>query len=426
MQGRVRKLRNAAVTAILGAVTAAMPLRAVDSAPQAKTGDGADESLGFDAWRNRPREPYKDGRKNFEAAVAILKNKYQAAGLTDDELYLAATKGLLENVNPADDWDKLLSPAELAELTTNLQGELVGIGVAFEFEPKTGLGLVTQVLPGSTAAAAALHEGDKIITVDGRDFKGKQIRDMVYAIRGRPGQDVALKILRGDQVLAKSLKRAAMKWNVVDVRMLTPHTALIGIHYFTKTTAKDLAAALTALSRHKDVDVIVDLRDNAGGSFEAAMATGSLLLPPGRRIASMVERGGQSKSFVADAAAHALKPSGFTPKRVVVLVNDQTSCGAELIASALKAGYDAPLVGARTFGKWNGQTVETLPNGYAVKFTTMLLRGADGASHDGEGLAPDIEVAMEAARLAAARRLSEPAAKLAADEQLRAAFNLVK
>jgi carboxyl-terminal processing protease len=109
------------------------------------------------------------------------------------------------------------------------------------------------------------------------------------------------------------------------------------------------------------------------------------------------------------------------------LTNNRTSSGAELFAGALKEQLGAKTVGEKTFGKWNAQMIETLPNGFAIKFTTQDFQTPNGHSYQIVGLKPDVEVLLpkdvDAKELQAKYDMQK---RLDVDTQLKAATELAK
>ena len=99
------------------------------------------------------------------------------------------------------------------------------------------MGVVRRALPDTPAAAAGLQKEDRILKVDGQSFAGKQLRDMVYAIRGKVGTSVVLTMLRDAKVFDVTLTRANVSWEDVDIQTVDKDTALLTIHAFTKSTA---------------------------------------------------------------------------------------------------------------------------------------------------------------------------------------------
>ena len=114
------------------------------------------------------------------------------------------------------------------------------------------------------------------------------------------------------------------------------------------------------------------------------------------------------------------------PEPLAILVDHDTASGAELLTAALQEGRHAPVVGARTRGKWSMQVIKELENGYGAKFTTSLLTPPSGKSYDGVGIPPEIEVTMDERQLARVLLITDAEKRLAADPQLRTALALVR
>src|SRR5262249_2536460 len=158
-----------------------------------------------DAIQPNPREKFTEGQRSFESVKSTLLAKYYRDGVapTEDDLYRAAVQGMLEHVDPAmHKYNNLLSPTELAQLDSDLKGEIVGAGVrSSHFEPSTGYSDVGDTIPGSPAEKAGIQAGDVIVTVDGKLYKDQTISDVAMAIRGKVGESVTLSVLRGDKLL---------------------------------------------------------------------------------------------------------------------------------------------------------------------------------------------------------------------------------
>jgi carboxyl-terminal processing protease len=373
----------------------------------------------YDDWKNKPREKFSDGERAFREVKETLLKEYVDDKLTDDDLWRAATAGMLQGA-AGRKWDKLLSPGEYGELLGDLYGEMVGIGVEIKFDAEAGAIVILGAIPGSPAERAQLRGGDRVLKVDGRSFKGLQMRDAVYGMRGKIGQPVTLTILRDDQVLQKTIVRAPIVWAPVTDLMLPNDLALVTVKAFTDKTPGLLRAALQRVSQGKLRGLVIDVRANEGGNFERVIDCAGLLLPKGKIIVNSVHRGGKEEAI--RSAGEPVVPG--VP--LAVLINGQTASGAEILAAALKQELGARLVGKKTFGKWNAQKVGTLPNKWAFKYTTGLFRTSRGESLDGKGLEPDLEIDQDEAVTEKAMRVHDAAARLAADAQLRAAVAILK
>jgi carboxyl-terminal processing protease len=366
-------------------------------------------------------EPFNGGERAFQTTRRALLDAYYAEGLTEDDLYRAAVAGMLERVDPSmHKWNKLLSPREVGELHSEIQGEIVGVGVMIAFSDETGRATVIGVVPGSPAERAALGAGDEIISVDGKLYKGKTAMDMSGDIRGKAGDVVSLTVLRGDKLETVPIRREAVALESVVRSSLGDGVGYVHIWSFSDRTPTLLATALDALSAEGARSLVVDLRGNGGGSFDGAVASAGLLLPAGATVTTLERRGGKSEARLAKGGPK------LADVPMVVLVDHGTASGAELVASALVQGRKAQLVGRPTLGKWSVQTLEPLENGYAIKFTTSLFTAATGKLPPGVGLTPDVDVDADEGETAKAGAITDPVRRLAADVQLRAAVALLR
>lgn len=375
----------------------------------------------YSDWKNHPPERFSDAETNFKKAKQMLLDQYYDTQLTDERLYQAATDGMLRALNKdgndGEAWNKLITPTELKELQDDLKGEVTGIGVEIKFESGTGISSVIGLIPGSVAEKAGVRVGDQIISVNGKLYKGLQFRDVVYEIRGMVGERVKLKILRGDSLVTKEVMREKIAWSPVDSMMLEKKVGLVSIRYFNETTSRLLREAMERLKGDGVRSLIVDLRGNSGGLFEKAIEAAGYLLPKGSVVVRVDARGSKQESVKTtnEPVIHGVA--------VAVLVDDETSSGAELFAASLVDNLGAKLVGTKTHGKWSAQTIESLPNRFAIKFTTKIFKSPKNRTYQDVGMEPDILVTGEGKD---AKPMSkDPQKKLASDAPLRAAYNLL-
>jgi carboxyl-terminal processing protease len=362
---------------------------------------------------------FGDGARSFTTVKDTLLKNYYAEGITEDDLYRAATAGMLEKLEPKmKKWNRLLSPKEITELKNDLKGEVVGIGVQISFDSASGYIDVLAALPGSPAERAGLVAGDKIVTVNGKLYKGMRTNDVVADIRGKTGEPVTLSILRADKLLPFKITRERVLYDQPSHAVFPDGLGYVHVPSFTEKTPVQVKEALDDLAQKGVTSLVVDLRENPGGSFESAVATAELLLADESGIVTLKKR---SK----DEEKHVAKGKGIlTAVPLAVLVSNGTSSGAEFIAGALQEGRHARLVGQHTMGKWSVQSLDDLPNGYAFKYTVSLFKTPAGHSYEGTGLVPDVEVAMTERELARAN-VAKTNERLALDVQLRTAKELL-
>ena len=333
--------------------------------------------------------PFAGGEQAFRAVKDTLRSKYYRAGLSEDELYRAATAGMLQLLEPQlAAWNKLMAPEELRELQADMQGSIIGIGVEIRFEADSGISDVLAVLPGSPAERAGVRDGDKILTINGTLYKGKALRDVVGDLRGKPGEQVMLTLLRGGEVLSLAIRRERVAYDLVQPLIFPGDIGYLFIRQFTEGTPQAVASALRELAQKRIRGLVVDLRGNQGGLFEKAIATAELFLPKGTPITKLRHRGGQVEVIAAQ------QPGDKVKWPLALLVDRETASSAELLSGALRDGAAAQVLGARTYGKGTVQRLEELPNGYAYKFTASHFLLPSGDAIEGRGLTPDIEVAL--------------------------------
>jgi carboxyl-terminal processing protease len=311
-------------------------------------------------------------------------------------------------------WNKLLSPSDLSELRLDLRGELVGIGVKISLDQATGYIDVLGTIPGSPAERAGIAPPDKIVTVDGKLYKGRTLADVVADIRGKPGDTVNLSILRGAGLVTVPVVREKIAYDTVQDMMVADGVGYVRIPSFNEKTPGSLHDALADLVAKHARALVVDVRANPGGSFDASLAAVGDLVPAGSTIAS-VDKRGKVEPHVAQGTPQLLDVP------MDVLVDHDTASSAELLAGAVQELRHATIIGARTHGKWTVQRIEDLPNGYAIKFTVGVFATPSGKSYDGTGLTPDVEVDAPAGATQRALAERDPVARLADDVQLRTA-----
>ncbi|HEY1697703.1 MAG TPA: S41 family peptidase [Polyangiaceae bacterium] len=386
------------------------------TAPTASRGaDPMDDERDFAV----PSERFTDAQRNFDQARKTLLEQYYDPSFTEDDLYRAATAGMLERVDPKmHKWNKLVSPSESAELKNDLHGEMVGVGIIVDFDAATGYIDVKRTIPGTPADRAGVAPPDQIVTVNGKLYRGLSLRDAVADIRGKIGESVTLSILRGDKLVSVPIVREQVAYDDVSHMLLPGAVGYLQIPSFNARTSNGIRDALKDLEEKGAHALVVDLRMSPGGFFDEAVASLGPMVPVGSVVTTLHKRS-TTEPFTSKT------PPVFTDGPVAVLVNGRTASSAELAAAALHDLRHAMVVGSRTMGKWTVQMLDDLPNGYAVKYTIALFESPSGKSYEGVGLTPDVQVDEADDAVERAQLEMDPAKRLAIDGQLRTAVSVL-
>ncbi|PAZ16879.1 peptidase S41 [Streptomyces sp. SA15] len=285
-----------------------------------------------------------------------------------------------------DRWGAVYSQGEYEEFEEALDGEYTGVGLWARREGD-GRIEVAKVASGSPAAAAGIHEGDRLRSVDGRKVDGRPVTEVVSLLRGdakdaAAGTTVRLGLERGTRAWSETLRRARLSTDDVTVRTLAGGgITVIRIGAFTKGSGDRVRTAVRQAPI--GTGIILDLRGNSGGLVTEAVTAASAFFDGGL-VATYDVEGDQR-------ALHA-EPGGDTTRPLVALVDGGTMSAAELLTGALQDRGRAVVVGSRTFGKGSVQMPSRLPDGSVAELTVGHYRTPSGRGVDGHGITPDLDV----------------------------------
>jgi carboxyl-terminal processing protease len=252
---------------------------------------------------------------------------------------------------------------------------------------------VISPIDDTPAQRAGVKAGDLIIRLDETPVKGMTLNDAVNRMRGKPGTDIVLTIVREGQEapLKLTITRDVIKVKSVKQRMLEAGFGYVRISQFQATTADNLIEAIGALKKELKKDeklrgLVLDLRNNPGGVLNGAVAVSDAFLDKGLIV--------YTEGRIADSRLrfNATPDDVITGAPLVILVNQGSASASEIVAGALQDHKRAIIVGERTFGKGSVQTIVPLSNDTAVKLTTARYYTPNGRSIQAEGIVPDIEL----------------------------------
>ncbi len=340
--------------------------------------------LGHGFYRNLfadNEETYK-GLKLFTDVIELVQKNY-VDEVDTEKMIEAAIQGMVRSLDPH---SALLPPEALNELQIDTHGEFSGIGIHVTM--RNNLVTVISPIAGTPAYEAGVKAGDKIIQVDGRPTE--DLQDAVKRMRGPKGTPVVLTIIRqgAPEPLEFKLVRDVIPIYSVKAELLQPGYGYVWITNFRENTTGDVIDALEAMAVEQAPlkGLVLDLRDNPGGILNQAIEVSDLFLDSGEILSIKGRDGRNTKVFEA---------STDTTQRdypIVVLINGGSASASEIVAGALQDHKRALILGTTSFGKGSVQTVETLRDGYGLKFTIARYYTPSGRSIQAKGVAPDVEV----------------------------------
>lgn len=325
-----------------------------------------------------------DELRTFAEVLDRIKSAY-VEPIDDKTLLENAIKGMLSNLDPHSAY---LEPEDFQELQESTSGEFGGLGI--EVGQEDGLLKVISPIDDTPAARAGIEAGDLILRIDGQPTKGWSLMEAVDKLRGKPGSQIELTLVReGGKPFTLKLERAVIKVLSVKSELLEKGYGYLRISQFQVNSGEEVAKALAKLQKDnggKLGGLVLDLRNNPGGVLQAAVEVSDHFLNKGLIVYTKGRIANSELRFSADPA----DASQGVP--LVVLINGGSASAAEIVAGALQDHKRAVLMGTDSFGKGSVQTVLPLTNDRALKLTTALYYTPNGRSIQAQGIVPDIVV----------------------------------
>jgi carboxyl-terminal processing protease len=337
--------------------------------------------------------------RTFSDVFGRIKNDY-VESVEDKELLENAIRGMLSGLDPHSAY---LDTEQFKELQVGTTGQFGGLGIEVGME--NGFVKVIAPIDDTPAQRAGVKAGDLIIRLDDTPVKGMSLNDAVKVMRGKPGTDIVLTIVREglDKPLQITITRDIIKVKSVKSRSLEPGYGYLRISQFQSKTADYLVDAIAKLKKEnggKLTGLVLDLRNNPGGVLNGAVAVSDAFLTKGLIV--------YTEGRIADSSLrfNATPDDVVGGAPMVVLVNQGSASASEIVAGALQDHKRAIIIGTRTFGKGSVQTILPLSGGTALKLTTARYYTPSGRSIQAEGIVPDIE--LEILQFAEAEKNLQP------------------
>ncbi len=322
--------------------------------------------------------------------------------IDEDALANRAIQAMLQGL---DQHSMLLDENANRALRQDIRGTYVGLGVevAMEHDALT----IRSSLEDTPAHQAGLRVGDRITTLDGVSVAGLTLEQALRLAQGDVDSYLSLTVLRTGENAPRTVKvkRTLVPRTSVRERRLEGDVAYLRIERFQQSTPQLVMRALKRLEEAAAPEiagVVLDLRDNPGGSVRSAVAVASAFLPDDALVVSMdgpsigadarmfARSNGTRQGTANDSSGNVLAFARTVP--MVVLVDESSASAAEILAGALQDHGRAVLVGVRTYGKGSVQSVVSLGDGTALKLTVASYLTPSGRAIQGKGIEPNVRV----------------------------------
>jgi carboxyl-terminal processing protease len=335
-----------------------------------------------------PKEVPPEFKALWEAYTILSQEYVDKAKVQPDMLARGAIRGMLQALE--DPYTSYLPPDHYRYESQSLQGSFSGIGA--EVYLRNGR-IILNPMPGSPAERAGLRPGDTVLAVDGEPTDGWSIMQAVSRIRGPRGTTVRLTILRlgESDPIEVSIVRDIITIESVFMNIMSDDIAYIRISAFYETTERSFVEKLREAQRRGAKGIVLDLRNNPGGYLGVAVNIASHFLKEGL-VLYEVDGDGRRTEWRVRAGGLA------TDVPLVVLVNQFTASGGEVVAGALQDHGRSLLVGTKTLGKGSVNRMRQLSDGGGLYYTYAYWYTPKGRRIEGQGLLPDVEVPATARR----------------------------
>lgn len=327
--------------------------------------------------------------------VADIINTYGLFDIDEEKMADYAATGLAVSVD--DHYTNYYNKEEFASFNTSLSNSFYGIGIVISVDTKTNKLIVVSPIEGGPSANAGIMPGDFIVAVDGVEYSGNQMNEAVSLMRGdsledKKGTQVTVTVeragTRNDYVITRDIVRI----NSVNSKMVDDEIGYIRITAFnavddksdgSQDTYDEFIAAIDSLKAEGMKKLVIDLRNNPGGSLSVVNKIADELLPAG--IITYTEtKTGKREEYTSSAGELGIP--------MTVLVNGGSASASEVLTGALKDYKKATVIGTKTFGKGVVQTVIPLGDGSGISLTTSKYYSPSGVCIHGIGIEPDIVV----------------------------------
>ncbi len=308
---------------------------------------------------------------HIEELYGVIFKNYQKS-IPEDTLIKFLRNGLLDNLDP---FTQYISKEELLRINEDFAGDFYGIGVQFTIIRDTVM--VIKVIDNGPSYKSNILPGDRIISVNSKNFTGKEIDNnlVMNTLRGKKGEKVDIKVLRKNKELKKIIYRDAIPLKSIETfYLMNNNVGYLKLEKFSATTYYEFQEALTNLMRQGAEKLILDLRSNPGGYLQQAVDVTNEFLEGNMQIVST------KGDFRKKQTYYSNNKGIFKKGNIVVLINENSASASEILAGAIQDHDRGSIVGKKSFGKGLVQEQIPLKNGGSIRVTVSKYYTPSGRS----------------------------------------------
>lgn len=323
--------------------------------------------------------PVASGYGKLMRIEKYIDNNYMGE-YSPDYLMDRAVHGYVASLG--DPYSSYFNKKEFEGLNQQLDGEYRGIGVTVG--AADGKIRINSVNADSPAEKSGVIEGDFILKINGTGYTGAEVSKAIDVIKSTDiGETVTITVERDGSIIDIPIKIEKILKELVKSQMLDSSTGYIYLSTFGTGVSKDFSKALEELKSKHMRCLVVDLRNNPGGTLDSAVEIADMLLGE-CTIVSVKDKHGNEQVYSSD------KKEVNLP--ICVLVNESSASASEVLSAALRDNGKATLVGKKTFGKGVVQSVVDFGDGTGISVTIAKYYTPSGVCINGVGIVPDVEV----------------------------------
>jgi len=334
--------------------------------------------------------------RNFGNVPGTTINKLnKIENIIDENYYKSYDKGELYNFLESvmvyglkDPFSYYLDKDAQSDFSETIEGKYVGVGLTLT-PSENGEILIIAPFDGSPAQQAGILKNDIITKINGKEYMYEDVEEAVKLMKGKEGETVELEIKReGVENFAVTLTKAEIAYQSVNSKELAENTVYVRISRFDLNTYDDFVNELGRYSVDENTNLVIDLRDNPGGTVHTAVAIADLFIDKGVIITEKYRNKKDITEKAQDGHINVKYP-------VTVLTNESSASASEILAGALKDHKKAYLIGEKTFGKGLINQQFKIDSSSSIVLSIAEYLTPEGTKIHGVGIEPDMIVPFD-------------------------------